>query len=147
MALVGATWTAWHFFFGLLLRKRGPKGLAVRDEVPLSDEPPRLDYLLLRKPDVGGSFGDDDVETLRRLWPMLPRVSVVEYKSPTHPYRPGHLDRLWGYVHIHFANQRALPRTRAGVALAPATEGAPDVSVRDELCAVLVVAARTPSLD
>jgi hypothetical protein len=146
MALVGATRTAWHFFFGLLLRKRGPRGLDVRDEVPLSDEPPRLDYLLLRK--LRGPAGEDGAETLRRLWPMLPAVSVVEYKSPTHPYRSGHLDRLWGYVHIHFANQRALPRMRAGgVALAPGTGGAADVGVRDDLGAVLVVAARTPSLD
>src|SRR5262245_15850874 len=141
MVLVGATWTAWHFFFGLLLRRRGPKGLEVRDEVPLSDEPPRLDYLLLQKLGATGPSGDDGAETLRRLWPMLPRVSVVEYKSPTHPYRGGHLDRLWGYVHIHFANQRASPRMRAGVALAPGTEGAPDVGVREDLCAVLVVAA------
>ena len=37
--------TAWHFFFVILLRKRGPRWLEVREEVPLSEEPPRLDYL------------------------------------------------------------------------------------------------------
>lgn len=143
---MGARWTAWHFFFGFLLRKRGPRGMEMRDEVPLSDEPPRVDYLLLRKLGAAGRSEDDSAETLRRLWPMLPRVSVVEYKSPTHPYRPGHLDRLWGYVHIHFANQRALPRKRADGTV-PGTGEAPDVLVREDLCAVLVVASRTPSLD
>jgi hypothetical protein len=79
---------------------------------------------------------------------MLPLVSVVEYKSPTHPYRSGHLDRLWGYVHIHFADQCSLPRRRAdGTELVPGTAGAPDARVREDLCAVLVVACRTPSLD
>src|SRR5512145_7500 len=30
--------TAWRFLFAILLRKRGPRWLEVRDEVPLSDE-------------------------------------------------------------------------------------------------------------
>ena len=120
----------------------------MREELPLSSEPPRVDYLLVRKPGTAGRTGDGEAETLRRLWPMLPGVSVVEYKSPSHPYRPGHLDRLWGYVHIHFANQRGLPRKRAdGSIPVPGTGGAPDVLVREDLCAVLVVAGRTPSLD
>ena len=119
----------------------------VRSEVPLSEEPLRLDYLLLRKLTAPGDALDDRAETLRGLWPLLPRVSVVEYKSPGHPYRSGQLDRLWGYVHTYFANQRALPRRRAdGTPLTPA-EGGPEVGEREELCAVLVVAARTPSLD
>lgn len=129
----------------------------MRDEVPLSDEPPRLDYLLLRQRDAGRSLGQDASDppgdaadgaaTLRRLWPMLPRVSVVEYKSPSHPYRPGHLDRLWGYVHIHFANQRAVPGNRSGPTSGDRPRPTSDVRVRDDLSAVLVVANRTPSLD
>jgi hypothetical protein len=119
----------------------------VRSEVPLSEEPPRLDYLLLRKLTPEGEPVDHSAQTLRYLWPLLPRVSVVEYKSPGHPYRSGQLDRLWGYVHTYFANQRALPRHRAdGTPLTPA-EGGPEVREREELCAVLVVAARLPSLD
>ena len=43
--------------------------------------------------------------------------------------------------------QRALPRHRAdGAPLTPA-EGGPEVHKREDLCAVLVVAARAPSLD
>jgi len=115
--------------------------------VLLSEEPLRLDYLLLRRLTPDGEPVDNSAQTLRHLWPLLPRVSVVEYKSPGYPYRSGQLDRLWGYVHIYFANQRALPRHRAdGTPLTPA-EGGPDVREREDLCAVLIVHARNPSLD
>jgi hypothetical protein len=144
---VGAKRVIWHVGFERNLRRRGPPSFEVRSEVPLSEEPARLDYLLLRKLTPDGVPVDNNAQTLRHLWPLLPRVSVVEYKSPGHPYRSGQLDRLWGYVHTYFANQRALPRHRAdGTPLTPA-EGGPDVGVRDDLCAVLVIAARTPSLD
>jgi len=33
-------------------------------------------------------------------------------KSPSSAYQSGDLDRLWGYVHVYFAQQRALPRKR-----------------------------------
>lgn len=130
--------------------------------MPLSNQPARIDYLLLRKLTAEGEALDESAETLRRLWPLLPRVSVVEYKSPGHPYRFGHLDRLWGYVHTYFANECALPRRRAPAETAPtapttAEEGGgtapppsasdPEVLERGELCAVLVVPRRTPSLD
>jgi hypothetical protein len=115
--------------------------------VLLSEEPFRIDYLLLRRLTPDGEPVDNSAQTLRRLWPLLPRVSVVEYKSPGHPYRSGHLDRLWGYVHTYFANQCALPRRRAdGTPLTPA-EGGPDVREREDVCAVLIVPARLPSLD
>ena len=113
----------------------------------LSEEPLRLDYLLLRRLTPDGEPVDNSAQTLRQLWPLLPRVSVVEYKSPGYPYRSGQLDRLWGYVHIYFANQRALPRRRAdGTPLTPA-EGGPDAREREDVCAVLIVPARLPSLD
>ena len=44
--------TAWHFFFCILLRRYGPSIFEVRDEVRLSEEPPRMDYLLLRRTDA-----------------------------------------------------------------------------------------------
>jgi hypothetical protein len=138
----------WHVGFERNIRRRGPRSFEVRAEVPLSDEPPRLDYLLLRKLSAAGETLDDSAETLRGLWPLLPRVSVCEYKSPSHPYRAGNLDRLWGYVHIYFADQCALPRRRAdGTPITPGMEGAPEVLVRGDLAAVLVVPGRTPTLD
>jgi hypothetical protein len=145
---VGAKRIIWHVGFERNLRRRGPRSFEIRAEVPLSEEPSRLDYLLLRKLASEGETPSDSAETLRRLWPLLPRVSVAEYKSPGHPYRPGHLDRLWAYVHTYFANERALPRKRAdGTAVASGTDGPPEVLLRRELCAVLVVPGRTPSLD
>jgi hypothetical protein len=144
---VGAKRVIWHVGFERILRRRGPSSFEVRSEVPLSEQPPRLDYLLLRKLTPEGEPVDHRAQTLRHLWPLLPRVSVVEYKSPGHPYRSGQLDRLWGYVHTYFANQRALPRHRAdGTPLTPA-EGGPEVREREDLCAVLIIAGRLPSLD
>jgi hypothetical protein len=144
---VGAKRVIWHVGFERNLRRRGPPSFEVRSEVPLSEEPPRLDYLLLRKLTPEGEPVDNSAQTLRHLWPLLPRVSVVEYKSPGHPYRSGQLDRLWGYVHTYFANQRALPRHRADGTLLTPADGGPEIREREDLCAVLVVAARAPSLD
>jgi len=144
---VGAKRVIWHVGFERNLKRRGPRSFEIRSEVPLSDEPHRLDYLLLRKLDVEGAPPDDSAETLRRLWALLPRVTVMEYKSPGRPYRAGNLDRLWGYVHTYFANERSLPRKRAdGTTLAAGMDGAPEVWTREDLCAVLVVPARTPTL-
>jgi hypothetical protein len=97
----------------------------VRDEVPLSEEPPRMDYLLLRKEPAPAE--DESAQTLRRLWPLLPLVSVVEYKSPGRFYRSGDLDRLLAYVHLYYADERTRPGRH------------------EDLCAVLVVPGRTPS--
>jgi hypothetical protein len=144
---VGAKRVIWHVGFERNLRRRGPPSFEVRSEVPLSEEPSRLDYLLLRKLTPDGEPVDNHAQTLRHLWPLLPRVSVVEYKSPGHPYRSGQLDRLWGYVHTYFANQCALPRHRVDSAPLTPAEGGPEVREREDLCAVLIVAARSPSLD
>ena len=145
---MGAKRVIWHVGFERLLRRRGPRSFEVRAEVPLSEEPMRVDYLLLRKLPAAGETLDESAETLRRLWPMLPRVSVAEYKSPSHPYRRGDLYRLWAYVHTYFAGELALPRHRVDATiLAPGTPGAPEVLEHDDLCAVLVVPRRTPSLD
>ena len=124
---MGAKKVVWHVGLDRLLRRNGPKSFEVRSEVPLSDEPPRLDYLLLRKLDVDAAT--DTARTLRRLWPLLPLVSIVEYKSPGRPYRTGNLDRLWGYVHLYCADEQSLAKQRT------------------DLCAVLIVPNRTPSLD
>jgi hypothetical protein len=141
---MGAKRVVWHIGFERNLSRRGSHAFEVRSEVPLSSEPPRIDCLLLRKISVAV---DDSAETLRGLWPLLPYVAVVEYKSPSRLYRPGNLDRLWGYVHTYCADQREMPRRRAdGAELTRGMEGAPDVWAREDLCAVLVVSARTPSL-
>ncbi len=123
---MGARRVVWHVGFGRVLRRRGSHAFEVREEVPLSEEPARMDYLLLRKLPAAA---DDRAETLRRLWPLLPQLSIVEYKSPGRPYRSGNLDRLWAYVHTFHADPHTRPEQRA------------------DLCAVLVVPGRSPSLD
>ncbi len=125
---MGAKRIVWHVGLGRLLRRRGPQCFEIREEVPLSDEPARVDYLILRKL-LASSAADDAAETLRRLWPLLPLITVLEYKSPGRSYRTGNLDRLWSYVHAYHADdaQRHARRT--------------------DLAAVLIVPARTPSLN
>jgi hypothetical protein len=119
--------TAWHFFFCILLRRYAPRCFEIRDEVPLSEEPPRMDYLILRR--AGEATAEDHGETLLELWPLLPRVAIAELKTIPGPYEKGNLDRLWAYTHTYYSgNHKGL----AG---------------RSDLCAVLIVPRRTPSLD
>jgi hypothetical protein len=127
---VGTQRTAWHFYLSILLRKRCPSWVEVHDEVTISDERPRLDYLLLRK--IPAVAPEDRGRTLRGFWPHLGRWTIVEFKSIGRPYRRGDLDRLWGYLHQYYTSLHADERVR------PAH--------RDELRAALVVPARSPAL-
>lgn len=120
----------------------GRAGSLLRAEVNLAGELSPVPYLLVRRPVDLDFTQHGEAETLRRLWPMLPRLSVIDYKSPPHPYRSGDLDQLWAYLHVLFANQRGL--TDSGEI---GSRGEPDVSGREDLCAVLVVASRTPGLE
>jgi hypothetical protein len=124
---MGSARTAWHVLLDALLCQRGPRSFEVRSEVPLSAEPLRPDYLLLRRR-VAVKTGDRG-KTLRRLWPRLPKDTVAEFKSIGRPYRSRNLNRLWSYLHIHFANQ---PARLIGL---------------EDLCGVLLVPARTSALD
>jgi hypothetical protein len=124
---VGSARTAWHVLLDRLLCQRRPRSFEVRSEVPLSAEPLRPDYLLLRRrPAVRAS---DSGKTLRKLWHLLPKDAVTEFKSIGRPYRARNLNRLWSYLHIHYADQ---PDRLLG---------------RSELCGVLLVPARSSSLD
>jgi hypothetical protein len=86
-----------------------------------------MDFLVIRK--LPAAAEDGHAETLRRLWPLLPEITIVEYKSPGRPYRAGDLDRLWSYAHAYHADPSKRTARRA------------------DLCAVLAVPRRTPSLD
>jgi hypothetical protein len=124
---MGSTRTAWHVLLDTLLCQRRPRSFEVRSEVPLSAEPLRPDYLLLRR--RAEAKTPDRGKTLRRLWPWLPKDAVAEFKSIGRPYRSRNLNRLWSYLHIHFANQPARLLRQA------------------DLCGVLLVPIRTGSLD
>jgi hypothetical protein len=124
---MGSKHTAWHFYFCLLLRRYGPKIFEIRDEVPLSEEPPRMDFLILRR--LGELSASDPGETLVELWPLLPRVTIAELKTVPGPYEKGNLDRLWMYCHGYYAGNHK------------------DLTGREEMCALLIVPKRTPTLD
>jgi hypothetical protein len=118
--------TAWHFFFVILLRKCGPRWLEVREEVPLSEEPPRLYYLFLRKLERGSE--DDVGQTLRGLWPRLPKYTVAELKTVGRPYGARGLQRLWIYLYSYFVDPEHGVESHA------------------DLAGVLIVPSRTPTL-
>ncbi|WP_437275251.1 hypothetical protein WME90_28860 [Sorangium sp. So ce375] len=117
---MGSTRTAWQVLLAVLLRQRRPRHFHVQSEVPLSAEPPRADYLLLRN-DAPGEVREP-AGTLRRLWSLLPRETIVEFKSVRRTYRGRDLDRLWGYLSLHYASAGKRLRARAdlaGVVLLP----------------------------
>ncbi|WP_437682892.1 hypothetical protein [Sorangium sp. So ce131] len=122
---MGSTRTAWHVLLVALLSQRGSRRFEVRSEVPLSAEPLRADYLLLRR-SAGSS---EPAGTLRRLWDLLPTEAIVEFKSSGRPYRRRNLDRLYSYLLLYFSD---MPERLAE---------------RSDLCGVLLVPSRTRSLD
>ncbi|WP_437633318.1 hypothetical protein [Sorangium sp. So ce854] len=122
---MGSTRTAWHVLLVALLSQRGSRRFEVRSEVPLSTEPLRADYLLLRK----SAESSEPAGTLRRLWDLLPSEAIVEFKSIGRPYRRRNLDRLCSYLHLYFADT---PER---------------LEQRSDLCGVLLVPSRTRSLD
>ena len=69
----------WHLAFANLVQRRAPPNFEVQSEVRLTIEPQRADLLLLRR--FGVERQDHKALVLRRLWPRLGRVSVLEYKS------------------------------------------------------------------
>ncbi|WP_437728682.1 hypothetical protein [Sorangium sp. So ce861] len=122
---MGSTRTAWHVLLVALLSQRGSRRFEVRSEVPLSAEPLRADYLLLRR----SAEPSEPAGTLRRLWDLLPSEAIVEFKSIGRPYRRRNLDRLYSYLLLYFADT---PER---------------LEQRSDLCGVLLVPSRTRSLD
>ncbi len=122
---MGTTRTVWHVMLKTLLNQCAPPRFEVRGEVQLSSEPLRADYLLLRRvePEEG------EARTLRKLWGLLPKDTILEFKSTGRPYRARNLDRLWAYLHLHYTDE---PKR---------------LEQRGDLCGALLVPARTPSLD
>ena len=86
-----------------------------------------MDYLILRR--AGEASPADPGETLIELWPLLPRTTIAELKTVPGPYEKGNLDRLWSYAHAYYAAEHT------------------GLAGRSEVCAVLIVPGRTPSLD
>jgi hypothetical protein len=111
-----------------LLHQRAPRRFEVRSEVPLSTEPLRADYLLLRTLPEGDD-GDPTPPKRWKLWNLLPKDTLVELKSTGRPYRSRNQSRFWAYLHLYYADQLARLNTVA------------------DLAGVLLVASRTPTLE
>jgi hypothetical protein len=117
----------WHLAFANLIQHRAPPSFEVQSEVRLTIAPQLADMLLLRR--KGAAAHDHEARVLRRLWPWLGRVTVLEYKSPVDSaFRPGDLLRLVGYGVLY------------------ETAHLDEVPGRDDLTLVLVVASITPTL-
>jgi hypothetical protein len=87
-------WNPWHLAFANLLQDCAPPGFDIQTDVQLTTEPQRADMILLRR--SGAERDDDQALVLRKLWPLLGRVTILEYKSPVRTsFRPGDLVRLW----------------------------------------------------
>lgn len=118
--------TAWHFHFTLVIRDGRCSWVDFRDEVALSEERQRMDYLFMRR--VKDPSPTDTGKTLKRMWPLIPQEAVAEFKSIGRPYRDRSLDRLFGYLHTYYADNSKL-------------------TSHADLAGFLIVPCRTPTLD
>ena len=87
--------TAWHLLAATFIDERRPQTVSLETEVPLSKRPQRVDMIVLRKKD--GPV--DDSKAFHRLWRLMGRVALVEYKSRSRPPRSGVFHQLFGYAH------------------------------------------------
>ena len=85
----------WHESFYECVSERAPPGFEVLSEFPLSRRPRRVDLLLLRR--RGAPRHDDQAKILKGLWSRLPRVTLLELKSPSRGLRRSDLVRLLAY--------------------------------------------------
>ncbi len=124
---MGERRTAWHYFLGLMLDEMAPRCFEIRAEEPLTRAIQHMDWLILRR--HGDPAPGDRGQTLVDLWPLLPRVTVVEFKSAAAEYRARDVHRLLGYGYQYFSAQHD------------------ELAAHDDLALVLMVARRNGTLD
>lgn len=86
---------AWHHGFAELVSERAPADADLSSEVELSRRPSRVDLVIIRRRAEPWRHGAGTV--LKGLWPQLAKVTLVDFKSPTHDLRRTELARLVGY--------------------------------------------------
>ncbi|MBK9259374.1 MAG: hypothetical protein IPM54_06005 [Polyangiaceae bacterium] len=122
---MGTTWTPWHLLLAVLLRQRAPGDREIQSEVKLTADALRLDFVFLPQEDATGRAAG----TLKKLWGLLTKHVVCEFKSVGRPYRRFNFDRFFTYITTYYTNEvEALGR-------------------RSELCGVLLVTKRSPTMD
>ena len=92
---MGEQRTAWHPGFAAYVESETPPGVVVEAEVVLAQQQ-RADLILVRREGPTSPPSGP----LRRLWEVLPRLALIEYKSRSGRPRPGDLHQLLGYGHI-----------------------------------------------
>jgi len=110
-----STRTAWHPAFTVYLKEHAPGWGEVRAEVPITEEPLRVDDLLALRAQVPRDLRDEGTG-LRGLWRALRVVMLVDFKSRAREFRRGELMRLFAYGLLWCA-AHALPLEDLGVAL------------------------------
>jgi hypothetical protein len=129
--------TAWHPPFTGLLTERAPRWVRVLAEVPLTQEPLRVDDLIELLATTMRDL-DDQGSVLRGLWRFVRVVALLEFKSVARPFRRGDLARLLAYGFIwYFAHQRGDSLT---------VEGQTRRATPDDVTLVLVVPTISPTL-
>ena len=91
-----STRTAWHPAFTVYLKEHAPRWGEVRAEVPISEEPLRVDDLLMLRAQVPRDPRDEGTG-LRGLWRAVRAVMLLEFKSRAREFRRGELLRLCAY--------------------------------------------------
>jgi len=85
-----------------------------------------MDYIFMRR--THDPAPGDTGKTLKRMWPLIPKEAVAEFKSIGGPYRHRSLDRLWSYLHAYYADNKNLTK-------------------HADLIGILILPCRTPTLD
>lgn len=121
---MGTTWTPWHLILAMLLGQRAPGNRNIQSEVQLTADALRLDFVFLFQEDKS----DRPAETLKKLWGLLPKHAVCEFKSVGRQYRRFNLDRFFTYITAYF------------------TDHAEELGQRSELCGVMLVMKRSKTM-
>ncbi|MFO0628916.1 MAG: hypothetical protein U0325_25295 [Polyangiales bacterium] len=110
-----STRTAWHPAFTVYVKEHAPGWGEVRAEVPISEEPLRVDDLLALRAQVPRDASDEGTG-LRGLWRAVRGVMLVDFKSRARAFRRGELMRLFAYG-LLWCSAHGLPPADVAVGL------------------------------
>ncbi len=110
-----STRTAWHPAFRVYLKEHAPGWGEVRAEVPIGEEPLRVDDLLALRAQTPRDPRDEGTG-LRGLWRALRGVMLVDFKSRARAFRRGELVGLFADG-LLWCSAHGLPPADVAVAL------------------------------
>ncbi len=122
---MGTTRTPWHLLLAVLLAQRAPGDRDIQSEVPLTADALRMDFVFLFRENTSGRIAG----TLKKLWSLLTRHAICEFKSVGRPYRRFNFDRFFAYLLVYFTNR------------------VEELESRNNLSGVLLVTKRSAVLD